>query len=78
MTLADNLTEWTDWDGAQYSLGQALGLFEGKSFIEVKHVFWTDSTLGTELHELLLALIRADVLDRREEPDEQFQWRGCR
>ncbi|GAA1870407.1 hypothetical protein [Asanoa iriomotensis] len=76
MTLAERLGEWTDWDGAQYELGRALGLFEGRAFAETKGVFWTDNALGNGLHETLLVLVQAGVLDRREEPDEQFRWRA--
>jgi hypothetical protein len=38
-------------------------------------VFWTDNPLGNGLHDALLALASAQVLERREEPDEQFRWR---
>jgi hypothetical protein len=36
-------------------------------------VFWTDNPLGNGLHDALLALAGAQVLERREEPDEQFR-----
>ena len=74
MTLADDLADWTDWDGAEFALGRALGLFEGCDFTQVKHVFWTDNALGDGLHEALLTLVRAGVLDRRDAGDEQFRW----
>jgi hypothetical protein len=76
MGFADDLADWTDWDGAAYDLGRALGLFSGRGFVDVKHVFWTDNPLGEGLHDALLALARAGVLDRRDEPDEQFRWSG--
>jgi hypothetical protein len=72
--LADDLGDWTDWDGAAYALGCAVGLFREVDFLRVKHVFWTDNQLGNGLHDALLALVNAGVLDRREEPDEQFRW----
>ncbi|MEU1689031.1 hypothetical protein [Micromonospora sp. NPDC005707] len=74
MALADDLSDWTDWDGAAFALGRTLGLFAGCDFVEVKHVFWTSGALGDGLHDALLALSEAGVLDRREVPDEQFRW----
>ncbi|MGK5680637.1 hypothetical protein [Actinoplanes sp. URMC 104] len=76
MSLADRLAGWTDWDGAQFEVGRALGLFEGRTFPETKWVFWTDNPLGNSLHETLLGLVAAGVLERRGEPDEQFRRRG--
>lgn len=72
MSLAEDLAEWADWDVAEYHLGRSLGLFSDQTF--PKPVFWTDNDLGNGLHDALLALVRARVLDRREEPDEQFRW----
>ena len=76
MSLADELAHWTDWDVAAYRLGRVLGLFAGKNFSsDTKGVFWTGNPLGNGLHDALLALVSARVLERREEPDEQFRWR---
>jgi hypothetical protein len=75
MSLAEDLGEWTDCDFAAYVLGRSLGLFQGQNFqTDAKHVFWTDNDLGNGLHDALLALARAGVLDHREEPDDQFRW----
>lgn len=74
MSLAIDLAEWTDWDGAAFVFGRALGLFGDDGFTRAKHVFWSDTALGEGLHDALLALVRAGVLDRREAPDEQFRW----
>jgi hypothetical protein len=74
MSLADDLPNWTDWDGAAFALGRALGLFPDRHFREVKYIFWNSNALGDGLHDALLALAAAGVLDRREEPDEQFRW----
>jgi hypothetical protein len=78
VSLADDLDDWTDWDAAAYALGRTLGLFHDADFLGVKHVFWTDNQLGNGLHDALLALVAAGVLDHREEPDEQFRWSGHR
>lgn len=73
--LSEELAEWTYWDGAAFSVGAALGIFgESEQFLRVKGVFWTDNPLGNALHEILIQLVAAGVLERREEPDEQFRW----
>jgi len=75
MSLAEDLAEWLDWDLAAYLFGRSLGLFQNQAFqTDAKHVFWTDNDLGNGLHDALLALARAGVLERREQPDEQFRW----
>jgi hypothetical protein len=75
MSLAMDLAEWTDSDVAAYLLGRSLGLFQNQNFqTDTKHVFWTNNPLGNGLHDALLALVRAGVLERRDEPDEQFRW----
>lgn len=77
MALGDDLAEWTSRDWAAYALGRALGLFsEGDFHLTHKHVFWTDNPVGQALHESLLALARAGVLEQRDEPDTEFRWRG--
>jgi hypothetical protein len=79
VNLADDLADWTDWDLAGYALGRACGLFRGEDFSrDAKGTFWTDNDTGAGLHDALLGLAKAGVLDRREEPDEQFRWRGAR
>ncbi|MFJ8441359.1 hypothetical protein [Kitasatospora griseola] len=78
MDLRERLDDWTDWDGAAFELGRVLGIFaQPVTFPQVKRVFWTDSPLGNALHEMLLQLVAAGVLERRDEPDdEQFRWSG--
>jgi hypothetical protein len=60
---------------AAFTVGRVLGLFEHATYLDVKGVFWTDTRLGNGLHAVLLDLVEAGVLERREEPDEQFRWR---
>lgn len=73
--LSEGLADWTDWDGAAFLVGCSLGIFgDSETFTKVKWVFWTDNPLGNALHEVLLQLVGAGVLERREEPDEQFRW----
>lgn len=78
MDLSEGLAEWTDWDVAAFVVGRSLGILEESvtSSRQVKSVFWTDNPLGNALHEVLLQLVAAGVLERREEPDEQFLWSG--
>ena len=76
MALADELAEWTDWDFAAFLVGLNLDVLSGNFATDSKAVFWTKNSLGDGLHDVLLALVRAGVLERREEPDEQFRWRG--
>lgn len=75
MQLSKQLEEWEDWDWAAFLVGSHLGIFtESASFTSVKAVFWTDNPLGNALHEMLVLLAAAGVLERRQEPDEQFRW----
>ncbi|MCG5441134.1 hypothetical protein NIE79_000068 [Micromonospora sp. NIE79] len=75
MALADELAEWTDVDGAQYELGRAVGLFTDQMFLQVKWVFWSDNPLGQALWDMLHELVKAGVLEYRDEPDHQFRWK---
>ncbi|WP_433133727.1 hypothetical protein ACQPWW_16640 [Micromonospora sp. CA-240977] len=82
MGLADALAEWTDVDGAQYELGRTVGLFADRTFLQVKWVFWSDNPVGEALLDMLHTLVRAGVLEHRDEPDHQFRWKtaapsGC-
>jgi len=73
MTFVETVADWTEWDVAAYALGRALGLFETRSFVQVKGTFWTDNALGNGLHDALGALVRAGVLEQRDEPDDQYR-----
>ncbi|MDX3587420.1 hypothetical protein OG920_44500 [Streptomyces europaeiscabiei] len=47
MDLSEGLAEWTDWDGAAFLVGCALGILgDSETFTEVKWVFWTDNPLA--------------------------------
>jgi hypothetical protein len=75
MGLAEDLLEWTDVDVASYELGRAVGLFQDRTFLEVKGVFWSNNPLGRVLYDILGALATAGVLEYREQPDDQFRWK---
>lgn len=81
-TLSERLTDWTDWDVAEYHLGVLLGLWEDAPNLAAyranKHVFWTDNLIGNRLYRLLLELAHDGVLEKRDEetdPELQFRWR---
>lgn len=71
------LANWEDWDVAAFALGRAIGLYElPTDFQRKKHVFWTENAVGGGLHEALNRLAEAGILERRDEPDTQFRWKG--
>lgn len=39
-----------------------------------KGTFWTENPMGSTLHDMLLALAEAGVLEERREPDQQFRF----
>jgi len=72
------LDDWQDFDVAAYALGRILGLFPSfdtpeKSWLEYKHIFWTDNHTGRTLHYLLLNLVKNGVLLHNEE-EQRFKW----
>ncbi|GAA1223159.1 hypothetical protein GCM10009665_11820 [Kitasatospora nipponensis] len=76
MDLSVGLREWTDDDWAAFRLGQSLGVFsEVEAFSNVKYVFWGVNPLGNALHQVLLQLAQAGVLEQSESQD-QFRWSG--
>jgi hypothetical protein len=59
-----------------YAAGVALGVFTGdEEWASVKGIFWSANPLGDGLHDALRALVRAGVLEHRDEPDDQYRWR---
>jgi hypothetical protein len=74
MSMREDLAEWRDWDVAAHSYGLAVGVFDGATARQVRRVVLSDNSLGSGLHAGVLALVEAGVLERREEPDEQFRW----
>jgi hypothetical protein len=78
VTLADRLAEWHDWGGAAFELGVVLGPFEDGEWLKNKGVVWSANPVGDALSDMLLALTRAGVLERRDEPDVAFRWTADR
>ncbi|WP_221328802.1 hypothetical protein [Actinoplanes sp. L3-i22] len=78
MTLERDLAEWHDCDGAAFVLGQTLGLFpDATRMSQYKGIFWSVNPVGDALHNTLVALAEAGVLEQREEPDLQFRWNAA-
>jgi hypothetical protein len=74
--LSESLADWTDWDLAAFRLGRAIGLYEREDdWWRRKGTMWTDNLIGAGLHDALVKLAEAGVLDQRHNPDEQFRWR---
>jgi hypothetical protein len=65
ISLKQSLSDWTDWDIAQYELAVVLGLIpEGADFVvETKHIFWSNHPLGRLLSAFLESLVDNDVLE---------------
>lgn len=74
MTLKNALENWMDFDGAQYELAKTLGIMtEADDFCTtVKHVFWTNNSLGNSLSDILESLVDAGVLLQND--DQEFKW----
>lgn len=78
--LKVRLSDWRDWDTAAYELGVCLGLWMdfGAPVYEdpwhgLKHIFWTDNNLGNSLHEILINLVIAGVLESKDD-NSSFKW----
>lgn len=76
-TLEEALSKWTDSDVASFEVGVCLGFWPSgdESFREQKGVFWTNNPLGNALFMLLGGLVRASMLESRDEPDLQYRWK---
>lgn len=76
MTLKDKLSDWTDWDGAEFEVAVMLGLVEDTpdSYIKNKALFWAASAEGSALGNILQELVKAGILEHRSEPDRQYRW----
>ena len=75
MSLRDDLSEWSDWDGAGVALAKHLGLIETtEAFGGRKGIFWSNNPVGNALTDCLNRLTEATILERRDEPDIQFRW----
>ena len=78
MTLREKLHDWTDWDGAQFALAVTLGIVEDghESWIANKGIFWSANPEGDRLYQLLQDLVKMGFLEKHDEPDDQYRWKG--
>jgi hypothetical protein len=74
-TLKESINDWTDCDGAAYSLGICLGMMpDAAAFGAAKHVFWSNHSIGELLFSMLDRFVEQGVLEKRDEPDIQYRW----
>ena len=74
--LRDALHDWRDFDGAEYHLARCLGIIDTTTdFQDVKHLFWTDNSVGNLLYSILENLTRAGMVETND--DQQFRWKGA-
>lgn len=75
ISLKNEFTNWIDIDEAQYSLAKHLGLIESdSSFIETKHIYWSDNEVGNKLLRILDFFVEQGLMQKRYEPDLQYSW----
>jgi len=78
MTLKERLKDWTDWEGAEFQLGVLLGLWSDgeNAWLEegAKNTIW--SAGGDFLFEMLQQMVKAGVLEYRDQPDHEYRWKG--
>ncbi len=74
--LRKELSDWTDCDIAAFILAQSIGLMspDVRFHLEAKHVFWSANIVGETLYNFLIELTKAEILEHRFEPDDQFRW----
>ena len=78
MTLKDMLSDWHDWDGAEFAVAVSLGIMEDgyESYQKNKGTFWTANPLGDSLYQILQELVKMGLVEKRDEPDDQYRWKA--
>ena len=78
MTLRERLKDWVDWDEAMFFLAVALGIMPdgNESWFANKGLFWSSNPRESTLAEILQRLVKADILEYRQEPDQQYRWKS--
>lgn len=65
-TLKVRLSDWTDWDIAEYQLGIVLGIFpewpKNTPWRGDKGVIWSANPIGDMLYQTLRGLVAIDLL----------------
>lgn len=84
-SLQERLSGWTSWDLALYHLGACLGFWPEfgapgdatgpfDPWHGIKGVIWSANALGDAMSDFVVALNKAGVLERRDEPDIEYRW----
>ena len=71
-SLKVSLADWTDIDIAEHAITVSLGIVPANIF--PKATYWSNNPVGNALYEVLELLTKAEIIQRREEPDIQFRW----
>lgn len=60
MTLKEKLSDWVDWDAAEFELAVNLGILEAgqESWLKNKGIFWSANRADDFLHGILQAFVR--------------------
>jgi hypothetical protein len=73
-TLRDSLDAWQDVDSAEHTLATLLGIVPATSAMHhYKWMYWSANPTGAALHECLMVLIRAGILESRE-GETEVRW----
>ena len=72
--LREELKDWADADVAMFFVAKSLGIIGEQSFQETKWVYWTGNLIRDSLSAILEQLVKAEILEERNEPDWQFRW----
>jgi hypothetical protein len=73
--LRDRLHNWADFDGAEFEIGKALGVFsDDTKFSDVKGVLWSNNPVGNCLGKILNGLLEIGFLEENDEG--MFRYNG--
>lgn len=73
--LRSALSEWTDFDGAEFEVARCLGIIEPTSSWSPtvhKGLFWSNNPVGNGLGKILDALVAMGAVEMNE--DHQYRW----
>lgn len=76
-SFCESMSDWHDWDLAEYKLAICLGLLPPDSgtfenFTKYKYLWWSNNGLGNFLYSTLQSLVQLGILEFDEE--ERFRW----
>ena len=60
----ESIKDWTEVDGVEHELGKCFGLWDKEDFCTtLKHVFWTDNSVGNCLYEILIQFEKLGLIE---------------